>query len=432
MDSQSIGDGWSIGSACIEQRSVSSSLSAGAAATRLSATLGDVLSGRHDVWLVGSEDIRLRIPYLYELRRRGFDVTMVGSEPDDPFHAAAIPYQRYSMSRALNPVADWRSFRELHALFRDHRPSIVHSFDTKPGMLASFAALKARVPVRVRTLTGMGYVFSSRSPLALLLRPVDHVMQAAASRAASMTVFQNRDDQAYFLRHRLARADASTLVPGSGIDTSLLRSQRPSPDGLAALRRELRLEGQRVVTMVSRLVRTKGVVEFCAAARAVRRERPDSTFLLVGPLSSEGWQAVARNEVEENPDVRWLGPRPDVPGLLAISDMFVLPTFYREGVPRALLEAATFGLPLIATDMPGCRDVVRDGWNGILVPPRDAHAVTLAILRLLDAEPDALRRMGENSRAHVEQHFTLNLVADAYADIYRRLLQLRSSGGSAV
>jgi glycosyltransferase involved in cell wall biosynthesis len=111
--------------------------------------------------------------------------------------------------------------------------------------------------------------------------------------------------------------------------------------------------------------------------------------------------------------------------------MFVLPTFYREGIPRALLEAATFGLPLIATDMPGCRDVVRDGWNGILVPPRDVQALTRAIVRLLDAEPDALRQMGENSRAHVERHFTLDLVADAYADIYRRLLLHQSSGESA-
>jgi glycosyltransferase involved in cell wall biosynthesis len=380
------------------------------------------MGGRKDVWLVGTEDIRLRIPYLLELRRRGFDVTMVGSEPPEPFLAHDIPYHRYSLSRALDPLADWRSLRELLALFREHRPAVVHAFDTKPAILASFAARRAGLPVRVRTLTGMGYVFSSRSPRALLLRPVDHVMQAAASRAASMTVFQNRDDQAYFLRHRLARPNASTLVPGSGIDVELLRSQRPSADALAALRSELGIERGGVVTMVSRLVRTKGVPEFCAAAHAVRQARPDCTFLLVGPLSSEGWQAVPRSEVEENPDVRWLGPRPDVPALLAISDVFALPTFYREGIPRALLEAAAMGVPLIATDMPGCRDVVRDGWNGILVPPRNARALTHALLALLDAKPDVLRQMGDNARAHVEQHFTLDLVAEAYADIYRRLL----------
>jgi glycosyltransferase involved in cell wall biosynthesis len=386
--------------------------------------------GKKDVWLVGSDDIRLRIPYLLELRRRGFDVTMVGSEPPDPFRAREIPYHRYSLSRALNPLADWRAYRQLLALFRKHRPSVVHAFDTKPGILALFAARRAGVPVRVRTLTGMGYVFSSRSPLALLLRPVDHLMQAAASRAASLTVFQNRDDQAYFLRHRLARVNASQLVPGSGIDVELLRSQRPSAEALAALRSELGIESEIVVTMVSRLVRTKGVAEYCAAAGAIRRQRPDCTFLLVGPVTSEGWQAIPQSEVEGNPYVRWLGPRPDVPALLAISDVFALPTFYREGIPRALLEAGAMGLPLIATDMPGCRDVVRDGWNGILVPPRNVRALTLGLLALLDAEPGALRQMGANSRTHVEQHFTLDLITDAYADIYRRALDGASSGAA--
>lgn len=383
---------------------------------------------RNDVWLVGSDDIRLRIPYLVELRRRGFEVTMVGSEPSDRFVANDIPYHRYSLSRAPNPVADWRTFLELRTLFRNHRPSVVHAFDTKPAMLASFAARAAGVPVRVRTLTGMAYVFSSRSPLALLLRPVYHVMQAAASRAALMTVFQNRDDEAYFHRHRLTRPEDSGLVPGSGIDVELLRSQQPTDAALAALRRDLGIESGPVVTMVSRLVRTKGVREFCAAARAVRQERPDCTFLLVGPLSSEGWQAVSRREVEGNQDVRWVGPRPDVPALLAISDIFALPTFYREGIPRALLEAAAMGLPLISTDMPGCRDVVRDGWNGTLVPPRNVAALTRALLTMLEADPESLRQMGENSRAYVDQHFTLALVADAYARIYRGLLERSNHG----
>lgn len=377
----------------------------------------------NDVWLVGSDDIRLRIPYLVELRRRGFEVTLVGSEAPEPFAAQGIPYHRYSLSRALDPLADWRTLRELLALFRRHRPTVVHSYDTKPAMLASFAARLTGVPVRIRTLTGMGYVFSSRSPRALLLRPVDHVMQAAASRAASMTVFQNRDDHAYFLRHRLARPETSALIPGSGIDVELLRSQRPSADALADLRRELGIEGRRVVTMVSRLVRSKGVLEFCAAAPAVRRERPDVEFLLVGPLGSEGWQAVPRDAVEGNPDVRWLGPRPDVPALLAISDVFALPTYYREGIPRALLEAGAMELPLIATDMPGCRDVVRHDWNGILVPPRNAQALKDALLSLVGASREALRQLGANSRAHVEENFTLEHVTEAYADIYRRLLE---------
>jgi len=102
--------------------------------------------------------------------------------------------------------------------------------------------------------------------------------------------------------------------------------------------------------------------------------------------------------------------------------VFALPSFYREGIPRALLEAAAMGLPLLSTDMPGCRDVVRNGWNGILVPPRDVQALTGALRSLLEAEPEVLRQMGENSRAHIDEHFTLELVTKAYASIYRRLL----------
>jgi len=375
-----------------------------------------------DVWLIGSEDVRLRIPFLHQLRRRGFNVTLVGSEEPDLFAAAGIPYHRYFLSRGLDPLADVRTLGELTALFHAHRPPVVHAFDTKPAMLASFAARRAGVPVQVRTLTGLGHVFSTRSPRALVLRPVYHVMQAAASRAASVTVFQNRDDQAYFLRHALVSRAAAAFVPGSGIDIGLLDRQRPDPDELSALRRELGVGDGPVVTLVSRLVRTKGVLEFCAAARQIRRRRPDCTFLLVGPLSSEGFQAVPRHEVEDNPDVRWLGPRPDVPALLALSDVFAFPSFYREGIPRALLEAGAMGLPLVSTDMPGCREVIRDGWNGILVPPRDVDALTRALTKLLEADPNTLAEMGRNSRAHVEQGFTLDLVADAYAEIYRRLL----------
>jgi glycosyltransferase involved in cell wall biosynthesis len=110
--------------------------------------------------------------------------------------------------------------------------------------------------------------------------------------------------------------------------------------------------------------------------------------------------------------------------------VFALPTFYREGIPRVLLEAGALGLPLVTTDMPGCRDVVRDGWNGILVPPRNVRALTIGLLALVDAEPETLRQMGANSRRHVEQHFTLELVADACADIYLRALDRASSGAA--
>ena len=376
------------------------------------------------LWLIGSDDVRFRIPLLHALRERGFDAGAVGSEKETPFAEAGIPYRRFSLNRWVSPWSDVRSRRQLYDLFRAHRPDIVHAFDTKPAILAPLAARDAGVPGTVATITGLGYLFSSRSPLALSLRPVFRFLQRRAAAATGVTIFQNADDRAYFRRHRLVRPGRDALVLGSGIDFTPLQV-----DGAAVgrLRRELGLEGRLVVTMVSRLVVQKGVRDFLHAAALVRQQLPDSVFLLIGPVSSEGRWAVSSREVERSArDVRYLGPRNDVAALLALSDLFVLPTYYREGIPRVLLEAGALGLPLIATDTPGCTEVVRDGWNGLLVPPRDPRGLATAVLRLL-ASPDERKVMGSRSRAHVTANFSLGYVARAYAEIYEQILRETSA-----
>ncbi|HKY31998.1 MAG TPA: glycosyltransferase family 4 protein [Candidatus Polarisedimenticolia bacterium] len=373
------------------------------------------------VWFIGGDDVRFRLPLLLALRRRGFEVAAAGSEASDPFQAAGVEYHRYRLARGLNPAADVGTLRELTALFAAHRPDVVQAFDTKPTILAPLAAERAGVPARVCTITGMGHVFSSASAAARALRPVYRWLQAWSGRHADVTVFQNEDDRAYFLRHGMVRPGHDRLVRGSGIDLEDVAAAQPGPEALEALRRELGLEGKLTVLLVARLVVEKGIREYIQAARQVRAREPKAEFLLVGPAESEGTRAVPAEEIRAASDaVRWLGPRRDVPALLAASDLFVLPTYYREGVPRVLLEAGVAGLPLVATDMPGCRDVVKDGWNGLLVPPRDPGPLAEAVLRLL-ASPADRSRMGERSRAHVMEHFSLERVADGYADLYRDL-----------
>lgn len=372
------------------------------------------------VWHVGGDDVRMRIPLLLALRDRGFSVAALGSEPGEPFADSHIPYWRYELNRWLNPLADRRTVASLRELIGAHRPDVVHAFDTKPGLLVPAAAKTVPGCGCVRTVTGMGYVFSANSPLALTLRPLYRAMQQRAAAATDMTIFQNPDDRDYFLRHRMAKAGREALVLGSGIDIEGVSRRRPDEQTLAGLRRELGLNGP-VVTMVARLVKTKGVLEYIAAAAAVRRQRPEVTFLLVGPQASEGRQAVPAETLRQaEGTVRWLGARDDVPALLTLSDLLVLPSYYREGVPRVLLEAAVLGRALITTDMPGCKEVVRHGHNGLLVPPRDADALAAAVLRLLG--DDRVRaEMGARGRSHVRQ-FALPKVADRYADIYRRVL----------
>src|SRR5205823_2793002 len=141
--------------------------------------------------------------------------------------------------------------------------------------------------------------------------------------------------------------------------------------------------GVPLVTMIARVIRSKGVEEFVAAARAVRKRLPQAHFLLVGPADRDSVDSFRPEELDEiGRVVRWPGPRRDVPRVLAASDLFVLPTYLREGIPRVLLEAASMGLPLVTTDAPGCNDVVEEGVNGRLVPPRDPEALAAAVVNL--------------------------------------------------
>ncbi|AUT00934.1 glycosyl transferase family 1 [Nostoc sp. CENA543] len=375
------------------------------------------------VWHIGGEDIRFRIPLLLKLRAKGFNVGAVGSEDGNTFLEHQIPYFKYTLDRGINPWADINSRIQLFNLFSQYKPDIIHAFDTKPGIIAPMMAMKAGIPGRVRTITGMGYVFSSQSILALALRPIYRYLQRQAAVATGITIFQNNDDRQYFQNHKMIQDGRDDLVLGSGIDVEALIKKRPQPEELAQIRKALGLEEQLVVTMISRLVVSKGVREYLQAANIVCQRMKNVTFLLVGPLASEGRQAVSMQEVQKQAQtVRYLGPRNDIPSLLSLTDIFVLPSYYREGVPRVLLEAATMERPLITTDMPGCKEVVRDGWNGLLIPPKNPQALATAILQLLSSQAQRTL-MGQRSRLHVHQHFSLDQVADAYANIYHRVLK---------
>ena len=374
------------------------------------------------LWLVGGEDIRFRLPLLLALRDEGYTVGAVGTEDGEAFARTAVPYWRYALRSGISPSTDLEAFDRLYRLFLEHRPDIVHAFDTKPGIIAPMAARKAGIPGRVCTITGMGYLFASRSLRARLLRPVYRYLEGLAGKSSGVTVFQNADDRDYFLEKKMVEAGKDRLVRGSGIDVERLLRARPDDGSLDRLREELNLRGRRVVTMVSRLVMQKGVREYLDAARQVCRDRGDVVFLLVGPASSDVRQLISKKSSSGAAGkIRFLGVREDVPALLALTDLFVLPTWYREGIPRVLLEAGAMGLPLITTDMPGCRDVVKDEWNGLLVPQRDALSLAKAILRLVSGTERTV--MGERSRRHVRENFDLRRVVRSYCRIYRGLLE---------
>lgn len=378
-------------------------------------------NGPH-VLFVGGEDHSLRIPFLRAMVARGFRVSAASTGDPAPFEAAGIAHHPFRFERFVSPFADVNGLRHIRAMLEGAGADIVQSFDTKPNIFVPLASAGLERWKTIRTINGMGWVYSSRSPLALALRPVQRMLHRRAAPHVAATVFQNRDDQALFARHHLLGAAPGVLIQGSGVDIDGMDAALGCVPSRAETRASLGLGDAPIVITVTRITRQKGIPTLLRAAALVHRTRPDVRFLLVGPIESEGPFAVSREEIEPHGAyVTALGRRSDVPALLRAADIFAFPTEYREGVPRALMEAALVGLPLVATEMPGCTDVVADGETGRLVPPRDPGRLASRILEML-VDREAAAAMGARARSHVRAGFGLNDVADRYAALYRSLL----------
>jgi glycosyltransferase involved in cell wall biosynthesis len=322
--------------------------------------------------------------------------------------------------------------RELRAL----RPHIVHTYDSKPSALGRLAAWIAGVPVIIGTLPGMGSLYVDERAVTRLSRVIYETVQRVASRMADLTVLQNQDDLNDFLARRvLVSSKAMLLSGGSGVDTERFRPQRLTPSDVIRRRATLGVnDGTLVVTMVARIIRSKGALEYAAAANRIRREFQQVRFLLVGADdhgSRDSLNEAERLAVAQGVDC--LGHQADVADVLAITDVFVLPSFYMEGMPRALLEAAASGLPIITTDIRGCRDVIEDGVSGILIPPRDAEALATAVLGLL-RDPVRRSRLGHQARVRAVNDFDVSAVAGRLLSVYlgqlRRLTDFRNLAGA--
>ena len=363
--------------------------------------------------------------YLYNFRRslalalkqQGYDLLLIS--PAGPYgeklRALGLRWEPVPMDRrSLNPLREARLLAWLVALFRRERPALVHGFTIKCAVYGSLAARFAGVPARVNAVAGMGYVFTSGDAKARLLRPVVRaLMHSALDGRNARLVLQNPDDVALFERAGFVDKARIRLIPGSGVDCSRFTARSSERDPAQPLR----------VLLAARLLWDKGMAEYLAAARQLLGEGRAIRFLLAGDPDPGNPAAVPEATVRAWADegaVDWLGHVGDMPALLATVDMVVLPS-YREGLPKGLIEAAACALPLVTTDVPGCREVVTDGVDGLLVPVRDAAALAAAIARLQD-DPALARRLGEAARRKALAQFDESVVIADTLAVYRELL----------
>jgi glycosyltransferase involved in cell wall biosynthesis len=357
-----------------------------------------------------------RLPMARAAQCAGFDVAVATRVAE---HGERIRAEGFALHplrwrrREIGPWASLRAVGEIYRLYSRERPLLVHHVALKPAVLGSVAALLAGIPAVVNAVTGVGFVASSPSLRARLLRrPMDFALARLLERPNSRVIVQNEDDRTLLLALRAGADERIVVIRGSGVDTAHFQA---TPEPLAP---------PVVAGYAGRMLADKGVAVLVEAQQSLRRRGSDLRLLLAGtpdpenpssidPATLAAWQA--------RPGVTWLGAVDDIRTLWSAAHIAVLAS-RREGLPKSLLEAAAMGRPLIATDVPGCREIARDGVNALLVPPDDPGALAAALERLAD-DAELRRRFGAASRALVESELAADAVGAATVACYRSLLR---------
>jgi glycosyltransferase involved in cell wall biosynthesis len=370
------------------------------------------MSAPHLLFVVNSDWFFLshRLPVALAAQKAGYDVSVAAI---DTGHAAVIRahgmrFEPLALTHCgTNPLTELLAVFALVRLYRRMRPDLVHHVTIKPVLYGSLAARLVGGIAIVNAVPGLGYIFSGGGR-ARLLRPfVKLLYRFAFGGPRVRAIFQNPDDWNQFVAARAIEPEKAVLIRGSGVDLTQFKPV-PEPDGPP------------IVMLASRLIWAKGIREFVVAAELVRRVMPDTRFVLVGRPDVGNPTSVDEDVLRrwhEDGLVEWWGHRNDMPAVLAQAALFVLPTTYREGVPRALIEAAAAGRPIITTDAPGCREIVEHLHNGVLVPPRDAGAVAAAILSLLES-PALRKRYGAAGRVIAANEFGVESVVGRTLALY--------------
>lgn len=353
-----------------------------------------------------------RLPPARAARAAGYDVvvvTRVGKRgPDilaEGFSLVPLGLSR----RSRNPFRELATIAQIVGIYWRERPDIVHHVALKPVLYGSLAALVRR-PAVVNAMAGMGFLFTSGSRKAGFLRAaVVRGFRVLLNAGRSVLILQNPDDRSMMVSGGLVEASRVRLIRGSGVD---IEKFSPTPEP----------EGQAVVMLPSRMLWDKGVGEFVEAAGILRARGVQARFVLVGNGDPDNPASIPDSQLKAWHDsgvVESWGHCADMPDALAKATLVCLPS-YREGLPKVLLEAAACARALVATDAPGCREIVRHGENGLLVPLRDASALAHAIELLLN-DPDRRMAMAKQGRRMVELEFSESRVAEETLAVYREI-----------
>ncbi len=316
-----------------------------------------------------------------------------------------IPFIR----RRLNPLAELRFTLHLAKLYRQIKPDLVHHIALKPIVIGGLAARLAGIQSIVNAPVGLGFVFSSEKPLAKLLRPlVSLLLKITLSPTNAKVIFENPDDIQALAAAKIIRKNAAILIRGAGVD---IQQFHPTPAPPGPIK----------IILIARMIREKGIADFVEAATILHGQ---ADFILVGAPDEGNPNTITTAELQTwqaQGKITWLGPRKNIAALLASAHIACQPSTYREGLPKSALEAMAAGKPLVATDIPGCREAVLHNITGFLVPPKNPQALAAALKTLID-NPTLRAQMGAAARHRAVTEFSDAIICEKTLLVYESLI----------
>ena len=356
-----------------------------------------------------------RLPLACAARNAGYEVHIAAPDgvASEQVRANKIFFHPIPINRkGISPLAEIYSMIAMYRLYKKLLPDIVHHVTIKPVLYGGLAARLARVRAVVSAVTGLGFVFVSRGfGMRILRAGIKAVYRLALDHANSRVIFQNPDDRELFVRESLLLENRTVLIRGSGVDMACF-FPHPEPDGVP------------LVVLSARMLWDKGVGEFVEAAIKLKAHGVRARFALVGDSDEGNFAAVPITQLSAWRDkgiVEWWGHQGDMPNVLAQAHVVCLPSFYGEGVPKSLIEAAASGRPIVTTNMPGCREIVQNEENGLLVRPRDVDSLVTALRRLIE-DGDLRKRFGTRGREIAMAGFSIEQVVAETLAVYKELL----------
>lgn len=345
---------------------------------------------------------------------QGWDVTILAKDTGRraDVEALGLKFEPLPVNpTGMNVVEEMRLLRFLYKYYRKHKNAIVHHVGLKSIVWGSLAARKAGVRGVVNAVSGLGTLYNSEQ-WGTIRRMLNRIMAYGMNRENVAVIFQNMDDASEFESAGITAHTANYYIKGSGVNLDDF-AFAPMPE-----------DGKIKVVFSGRMLREKGVIDLLDAADILRSKWQDKVeFILCGELWSNP-KALQRAEIENRcqyPYVQWLGHRADIRDILRESSVMAFPSYYREGVPKAVIEACAIGRPIVTTDSIGCRDTVEEGVNGFKVPPRSPEKLAQALEHLF-LHPSLRREMGKASRQLACRDYDVNRVVATHLEIYNSLL----------